>query len=200
MAAAILCPQPTCDASMNTLVSVSAAVTMVSTGGRLKFFDKKTAQALFTALIFVLVLMFLYVAWRAIIAFLFAVFFAYILEAPVSQLQGWLKGSRPLAITAVYVAFIGVIVLLFALAGPPVVDEAQKLTQQAPEFAQRISSGSLIKQLADKHGWNTNMVEWVRQYLEKHQGEIIGAMQNGVLRAVKTIQSMWWLVLVPILA
>lgn len=166
----------------------------------MKFFDKKTAQALFTALIFALVLMFLYVAWRAIITFLFAVFFAYILEAPVSRLQGWLKGSRPLAITAVYVAFIGVIVLLFALAGPPVVDEAQKLTQQAPEFLQRLSSGSLVRQLADKHGWNTAIVDWSRQYLEKHQNEILGATQNVVLRAVKSVQSMWWLILVPILA
>ena len=171
-----------------------------STGGRLKFFDRKTAQALFTTLIFVLVLLFLYVAWRAIITFLFAIFFAYILEAPVSKFQTWLKGSRPLAIAVVYVVFAGVLVLLFAMVGSTVIDEAQKLTQQAPEFIQKVSSGSLVKQLADKHGWNTTMVEWVRQYLEKHQNEIVSATQNVVLRAAKTIQSMWWLVLVPILA
>jgi len=45
----------------------------------LKFFDKKTAQALFTALVFALALIFLYVAWRAIITFLFAIFFSYLL-------------------------------------------------------------------------------------------------------------------------
>ncbi|HZU32561.1 MAG TPA: AI-2E family transporter, partial [Candidatus Angelobacter sp.] len=131
----------------------------------MKFFDRKTAQALFTTLIFVLVLLFLYVAWRAIITFLFAIFFAYILEAPVSKFQTWLKGSRPLAIAVVYVVFAGVLVLLFAMVGSTVIDEAQKLTQQAPEFIQKVSSGSLVKQLADKHGWNTTMVEWVRQYL-----------------------------------
>lgn len=166
----------------------------------MKLFDKKTAQALFTALIFALALLFLYVAWRALITFLFAIFFAYILEAPVSRLQGWLRGSRPAAIAVVYVIFIGAMVLTFALIGPPVIEEAQKLAQQAPEFGQKITSGSLVKQLADKHGWNTTMVEWVREYLIKHQAEIVSTAQNFIFRAVKTIQSMWWLVLVPILA
>jgi predicted PurR-regulated permease PerM len=166
----------------------------------LKFFDKKTAQALFTALVFALALIFLYVAWRAIITFLFAIFFAYILEAPVSRLQGWLKGSRPAAIAVVYVIFIGVLIFTIALVGPPVIEEAQKLAQQAPELGQKITSGSLIKQLADKHGWNTTVVDWVRQYLEKHQGEIVTTAQNFIFRAVKTIQGMWWLILVPILA
>ncbi|HWF03019.1 MAG TPA: AI-2E family transporter [Candidatus Angelobacter sp.] len=166
----------------------------------MKFFDKKTAQALFTALVFALALIFLYVAWRALITFLFAIFFAYILEAPVSRLQGWLRGSRPAAIAVVYVIFIGALVFAFALMGPPVIEEAQKLMQQAPEFGKTITSGSLIKQLADKHGWNTTIVDWVRTYLIKHQAEIIATTQNFILRAAKTIQSMWWLVLVPILA
>ena len=70
----------------------------------MKLFDKKTAQALLTALVFALALMFLYFAWRAIITFLFALFFAYILEAPVTRLQVWLKGSRAAAIAVVYLA------------------------------------------------------------------------------------------------
>jgi predicted PurR-regulated permease PerM len=166
----------------------------------LKLFDKKTAQALFTALVFAMALIFLYVAWRAIITFLFAIFFAYILEAPVSRLQGLLRGSRPAAIAVVYVIFIGVLVFTFALVGPPVIEEAQKLAQQAPELGQKITSGSLVKQLADKHGWNTTVVNWVKEYLEKHQGEIVASAQNFIFRAVRTIQSMWWLILVPILA
>jgi predicted PurR-regulated permease PerM len=55
----------------------------------LKFFDRKTAEVLLTALLFCVVLLFLYSAWRAIIAFLFAIFFAYLLEAPVARLQRW---------------------------------------------------------------------------------------------------------------
>src|SRR5438105_9828652 len=117
------------------VVAQDAAVTMgtAGIGRRLKLFDKKTAQALLTALVFALALIFLYVAWRAIITFLFAIFFAYILEAPVSKLQVWLKGSRPAAIAVVYLVFAGLLIVIFSLLGPPVMDEAQKLMQQAPE-------------------------------------------------------------------
>jgi len=166
----------------------------------LKLFDKKTAQALMTVLVFALILMFLYVAWRAIIAFLFAIFFAYILEAPVSRLQKWLRGSRPVAIAVVYVLFAGLLVLTLSLLGPPVMEEATKLTQQAPELEAKLSSGALLQQLGARHGWNGAVTGWINHYLDSHRGELIGATQNFVLRAVKNIQNTWWLLLVPILA
>lgn len=169
-------------------------------GRRLKLFDKKTAQALLTILVFVLVLMFLYVAWRALITFVFAIFFAYILEAPVSKLQKLLRGSRPAAIAVVYLLFAGLLIVTFSLLGPPVMDEAQKLMQQAPELGAKIKSGSLVQQLAAKHGWNPQTVKWITDYLNEHQTEMIAATQTLTLRAARTIQNMWWLVLVPIFA
>lgn len=153
-----------------------------------------------TLLVFALILMFLYVAWRAIIAFLFAIFFAYILEAPVSRLQKWLRGSRPTAIAVVYLLFAGGLVLTLSLLGPPVIDEANKLMQQAPELEAKLSSGALLQQLGAKHGWNGAITDWINHYLDNHRGELIGATQNFVLRAVKSIQNTWWLLLVPILA
>jgi predicted PurR-regulated permease PerM len=166
----------------------------------LKLFDKKTAQALLTILVFALALMFLYVAWRAIITFLFAIFFAYILEAPVSRLQGWLKGSRPAAIAVVYLLCVGALIVTFSLIGPPVLEEAQKLTQQTPELGKKISPASLVQQFGAKHGWNHDTVDWIAHYLDQHQSELIATTQNFTLRAAKTVQGMWWLILVPILA
>jgi predicted PurR-regulated permease PerM len=166
----------------------------------LKLFDKKTAQSLMTLLVFALVLMFLYVAWRALITFLFAIFFAYILEAPVSKLQTWLRGSRPVAIAVVYLLFAALMIVTFSLLGPPVMDEATKLMQQAPELEKKLSSGDLLKQLGARHGWNGAIMEGVNHYLDNHRGELIGATQNFVVRAAKNIQGMWWLFLVPILA
>ncbi len=153
-----------------------------------------------TLLVFALILMFLYVAWRAIIAFLFAIFFAYILEAPVSKLQKWLRGSRPTAIAVVYLLFAGGLVLTLSLLGPPVIDEANKLMHQAPELEAKLSSGALLQQLGARHGWNGAITEWINHYLDNHRGELISATQNFVLRAVKSIQNTWWLLLVPILA
>jgi predicted PurR-regulated permease PerM len=172
----------------------------IARGRHLKFFDRKTAQALLTILVFVLILAFLYVSWRAIITFLFAIFFAYILEAPVSRLQKWLKGSRPVAIAVVYLLFIGILALTLSLLGPPVMEEVQKLTQQTPEMGKKISPSNLVHEFGAKHGWNPRTVDLIGRYLDEHQSELIVTTQNFTLRAAKSIQNMWWLLLVPILA
>lgn len=166
----------------------------------MKLFDKKTAQVLLTALVFALALLFLYVAWRAIITFLFAIFFAYLLEAPVSRLQGLLKGSRSGAIAVVYLILIVGLVVVFSLAGEQVIQQGQKLMEQTPEWVKTINSGDLVKQLGAKHGWSTFTIERISSFLQTHRGELVAATQSFVVRAAKTIQSMWWLLLVPLLA
>jgi predicted PurR-regulated permease PerM len=166
----------------------------------LKLFDKRTAQVLFTALVFCLVLLFLYAAWRAIMTFLFAVFFAYLLEAPVSKFQSWLRGSRVAAIAVVYLLFLALLVVVFSLLGPPIAQETQKLTQQAPEWASNVSSGQIVQQLGARHGWSQSTVNQFNAFLLQHREELITATQNLVVRAVRTLQNTWWLLLVPILA
>jgi predicted PurR-regulated permease PerM len=165
-----------------------------------RLFDKKTAQALFTALVFLLALLFLYSAWRAIIAFLFAIFFAYILEAPVSRLEKWFRGSRVAAIAATYAIFVGGLVVLFLLVGPAVMDEVQKLSRQAPSMVDKIGSGNLVQQIGAQHGLSQQTTEKIDAFLHDHRGEMISASQQFLVRAVKTLQNTWWLLLVPILA
>lgn len=166
----------------------------------MRFFDKTTAQALFTALVFVLVLMFLYSAWRAIIAFLFAIFFAYLLEAPVGRLEKWFRGSRGGAIAAVYAIFLAGLSILFVAVGPTVMDEANKLRRQTPELMERIGSGNLVTQLAAQHGWSKDTAQHVQEFISEHREQIVTAIQNFLFRAVRSIQHTWWLLLVPLLA
>lgn len=166
----------------------------------MKLLDKKTGQALFTALVFALTLMFVYAAWRIILAFLFAIFFAYLFEAPVERLQKVLRGSRTAAITVVYAVFIAGLVLVSALAGPPVVQEAQTLMQKAPQLAAQISEGDITRQVGAQHGWSVETQERIQNFLMNHRGEIINGIQSLVLRAARTLQGVWWLLLVPILA
>jgi predicted PurR-regulated permease PerM len=166
-------------------------------GQGVKFLDKRTAQALLTALVFALCLLFVYAAWRVIIAFLFAIFLAYLLEAPVSRLQKWTRGSRNISIAVVYLVGLAVLVLVLALIVPSVVQEAQKLMEASPQFAERISDNA--QRVAKQH-LSADVQLWVRNFLLSHQGEIISGVQNLVLRAARTLQGVWWLLLVPILA
>jgi predicted PurR-regulated permease PerM len=161
---------------------------------RLKLLDKKTAQVLLTALLFGVALLFLYAAWRILIAFLFAIFFAYLLEAPVSHLERWFKGSRVAAISVVYLIFIALLVVVFLMAGPPVVQEAQKFMQQAPHFTDKLN------EVVSQHGFSAENGQRIQKLVNEHRGEIIGSAQNMLVRAAQSLQKMWWLLLVPILA
>ena len=129
-------------------------------------FDQKTIQVLLTALVFCLGLLFVYAAWRALIAFLFAIFFAYLLEAPISRLQVWFRGSRSAAIAVVYLVFFSLLVLVFALAGPPVVQEAQKLIQQAPQLAEKIDTGELASQVGLHRGCSGETIKRVNDFIK----------------------------------
>src|SRR5215471_7264455 len=152
----------------------------------LKLLDKKTAQALFTTLVFVLVLLFAYAAWRVLIAFLFAIFFAYLLEAPVGRLQTVLRGSRNAAITVVYLIFVAGLVLVMALAAPPVIQEARTLLQKSPQLAEQISGGQItrqVKQVATQHGWSEETQDRIQSFVMNHRGEIVSAIQNVVFGA-----------------
>jgi len=166
----------------------------------LQIFDKKTAQVLLTVLVFALVLSFVYLAWRALLAFLFAVFFAYLLSAPVARLQTWFRGSRAAAIGTVYFVFLAVLVVVFALLGPPVAKETQKLAQQAPEWANRITSRQIAQEVGGHYGWSIATVNRVGDFLDEYRPKIMNTTENFVLRAVRSLQNTWWLILVPILA
>ena len=73
--------------------------------------DSRTARALVTVLLFALGLGFLYVARATLIAFLFAIFFAYLMSPMVNRLEKVLKG-RNRAIAAIY-ALLLVLVVVF---------------------------------------------------------------------------------------
>ena len=166
----------------------------------MRLLDKRTAQALLTALLFGLVLLFIYAAWRIIIAFLFSIFFANLLEAPVARLEKLLRGSRNLAIAIVYVVFLGAVTLLLALAAPPVVQETQQLMQQSSQLEKNVSISHITQQVGAQHGWSKETTDRIESFIVSYRGEIIGATQRFVLGAARTLQNMWWLLLVPILA
>ena len=71
--------------------------------------DSRTTRILFTVLLFALGIGFLYVARRTLIAFLFAIFFAYLVDPAVSRVEKWTRG-RGSAIAVIYVLILGFLV------------------------------------------------------------------------------------------
>src|ERR1700688_1469200 len=142
--------------------------------------DGRTARVLITVLLFALGLGFLYVARQTLIAFLFAIFFAYLMSPLVSSLEKLLRG-RVLAIAVIYSLLLGLLILFFVSMGPRIGRESARLGQSLPALTQ-LSSGQIAEQLGHDHGWNTRLVELARDYLVNHRDQITKLAQNIGLR------------------
>ena len=90
--------------------------------------DGRTARVLITVLLFALGLGFLYVARQTLMAFLFAIFFAYLMSPLVSNLEKVLHG-RSRAIAVIYLLLLGLIVTFFVFMGPRIGRESGRLVQ-----------------------------------------------------------------------
>jgi predicted PurR-regulated permease PerM len=160
--------------------------------------DARTARVLITVLLFALGLGFLYVARQTLMAFLFAIFFAYLMSPLVSHLEKLLRG-RGLAIAVIYLLLLGVVVVFFISMGPRIGRESARLSQSLPDLA-KLSSGQIAEQLEEQHGWNSRMFEMLRDYLASHSDEIEKLAQNVGLRVAEVAKQAWLLVVVPLLS
>src|SRR5206468_10309317 len=93
--------------------------------------DTRTTRVLFTVLLFALALGFLYIARRTLIAFLFAILFAYLIDPAVSRTEKWVRGRGP-AIAIIYTLLIALLITFFFFVGPNIGHESQRLSEALP--------------------------------------------------------------------
>ncbi len=165
----------------------------------LAFIDSRTARVVFTLLLFAVGLGFLYVARETLMAFLFAIFFAYLIDPLVSHLHRFVKG-RGRAIAIIYVLLISLIVVFFFFVGPRVTREASKLSASLPQLLSRVSSGEIANQIGTDRGWSKTTQDLLRKFLVTHSDEIKSLAQRAGIRIAEAAQKLWLIVLVPILA
>ncbi len=161
--------------------------------------DTRTARILFTALLFFLVLGFLYVARQTLIAFLFAIFFAYLVSPAVSRLEKWTR-SRGMAIAIIYGLLVALIATFFFFVGPRIGRQTQRLSESLPQVVRDISSGQIALQIGGEHGWSTETKSWLQRFLVSHKRELSALAQSAGIRVAEVAKQVWLLVLVPILA
>jgi predicted PurR-regulated permease PerM len=161
--------------------------------------DSRTARVLVTVLLFALALGFLYVARVTLIAFLFAIFFAYLVSPLVNQLDRFLHG-RNRAIALIYACLLAVVVVFFVEVGPKVTSEGAKLGRSLPAMLARLSSGQLAEQIGEQHGWSQPTTRFVESFLVGHSNEITELAQRLGLRVADIAQEAWLLFVVPLLS
>jgi len=161
--------------------------------------DLRTTRVLFTALLFALALSFLYIARRTLIAFLFAIFFAYLMEPAVSRLEKLLRG-RGRAIAVIYALLLGGLGLFFFFVGPRIGHEGARLGQSLPALLEKISSGDIAQQIGQEHGLSSTTQNLLKGFLLDHKDDITRLAQRFGLRAAGVAKEAWLILLVPLLA
>jgi predicted PurR-regulated permease PerM len=151
-----------------------------------------------TVLLFALGLGFLYAARQTLVAFLFAIFFAYLMSPLVSYLEKLLHG-RGLAIGVIYVFLLGLVVLFFISTGPRIARESARLGESLPALS-RLSSGQIAEELGQEHGWNSRIVDMLRDYLSSHSDQITKLAQAMGLWVADVAKQAWLFVIVPLLS
>src|SRR5262245_61804918 len=108
----------------------------------LSLVDTRTSRVLFTVLLFALGLGFLYVARHTLVAFLFAIFFAYLIDPAVSRLERLVRG-RGRSIAIIYSLLLILLATFFFFVGPQIAHQTQRLSESLPELLEQVGSGRI---------------------------------------------------------
>ncbi len=168
--------------------------------------DSRTSRVLFTAFLFAVGLGFLYAARRTLILFLFAIFFAYLLNPAVGRLEKLVR-SRVWAITIIYLLLLVGVGVFGFLVGPRIARQSARLGASLPGLVDKASTGELsgqirqfTAQIGHEHGWSDATQARIRDYLMNHRADLSRLAQRIGIRAAEAAQQVWMLFLVPVLA
>jgi len=161
---------------------------------------------LFTAFLFAVGLGFLYAARRTLILFLFAIFFAYLINPAVGRLEK-LVHSRSWAIAIIYLLLLLALGVFGFLVGPRIARQSARLGASLPGLMDKASTGQLSGQIGlltaeigKQHGWTKETQKRIRDFLLNHRDDLSRVAQRVGIRAAEAAQQVWLLFLVPILA
>ena len=161
--------------------------------------DSRTSRILFTVLLFALGMYVFYAVRHTLMAFLFAIFFAYLMDPLVSRLQK-LLGGRGRAIALIYLVLLVLVGWLLLSAGPRIAQQATRLSSSVPALLENLSSGKIADQIGVQNGWSFHTRNLVKGILVNHRAEVMELGQRAGLRLAEAAQQVWLLVLVPILS
>jgi predicted PurR-regulated permease PerM len=168
--------------------------------------DSRTSRVLFTALLFAVGLGFLYAARRTLIVFLFAVFFAYLINPAVVRLEK-LVHRRVWAITLIYLLLLAALAVFGFLVGPRIARQSARLGASLPGLMDKAGTnqlsgqiGELAERIGNEHGWSQQTQKRIQGFLITRRDDLSRLAQRIGLRLAEAAQEVWLLFLVPILA
>ncbi len=167
------------------------------------FPQRGTLDILLTILFFGVVCAAIYSARRIILIFIFAIFFAYLIDPVVKFLQRhslFFRNLRGRAVVEVYIAFVILIALLGYTFAPSLAKSTMKLVDEAPVVLSSLSTGDIATELRGKYGWSQEQEFRFRAFLARHK-DTIERLVPAVDRYISNAAQLFGvLLLIPILA
>ncbi len=168
--------------------------------------DSRTSRVLFTAFLFAVGLGFLYAARGTLILFLFAIFFAYLINPAVTRLEKLVR-NRVWAITIIYLLLLVALVLFGLLIGPRIARQSSRLGESLPALMDNASSsqfsgqiGQITARFGKEHGWTQDTQKRIKSFVIGRREDLFRWAQRIGVYAAQAAQQIWVLFLVPILA
>ena len=93
-----------------------------------------------------------------------------------------------------------ILVALGILFGPKLVEDTRLLSQSLPGLLEKVTTGKIVWQFGNRYGWNYDTQLKIEQFIAAHQDEILAWSGQAGAAVAKALQSVVWVVLIPILA
>jgi predicted PurR-regulated permease PerM len=169
----------------------------------MRFPDDRTLSVLLTALLVALVGIVVYSARRILLLFVFAIFFAYLINPVVKFLQRhslFFRNLRGPAVVEVYLAFLLVIAALGYGLAPGVARRTVKLVDGVPALLDGLSTGEIATDLGGKYGWTNEQEVRLKLFLLRHRDNIQDLVKVADRYISHAAEVFACLLLIPVLA
>jgi predicted PurR-regulated permease PerM len=163
--------------------------------------DRNAARYTWTAVFILLLVRLLYLVRETLFIFIVALLLAYLLWPLVKLLDRRLPGrSKLLALTLVYLALVGFLIVVGFAIGSRVVLQANALAARLPELLTRFQPPVVPAAAPAAPTVKSAVISAVQQQLAIHSRDILALLSNAALGVVSRAGNLIFIVLVPILS
>jgi predicted PurR-regulated permease PerM len=161
--------------------------------------DKRALSVVWTIFLFIALLALIYFVRHTLLIFAVSIFFAYVISPVVGLIERFIPRRRSIALTIVYVALIGLLVLIGFQLIPALVDQATNLVTRLPQL---VTGGSLSKiplpQFLDPI--RSQVLNALNREATNLEASVVPFLQSAWSRILSGVGAILPAILIPILA
>jgi predicted PurR-regulated permease PerM len=163
--------------------------------------DRNAARYTWSGVCILLLVGLLYCIRETLFIFTVALLFAYLLWPVVKFLDRRLPGrSKVLALTLVYVALVGILIVIGFAVGSRVVEQAHALAIRLPGLLTNFQLSTSSAAPPSPPTLKATVISTAQQQLAHHSRELLALLSNAALGVMSRAGSLIFVVLVPILS